>query len=176
MCLQETHRSINLPRPKIAGVSLVVERPHKYGSAILIRNGLKVKKIYERVQGTVEIIPIVMSEIVLHSVNKPPNDPFEFPALGHRHLPHIVIGDFNSHSTKWGYASTYNEGEAVEQWADSCDFTLIHDAKLPKSFNSARWKKGYNPDLIFASDSIANMYKKSVMDPNPHDTTPPHLC
>ena len=44
MCLQETHQSTNLPRPKIAGMSLVVERPYnKYGSDILIRNDLKVK-------------------------------------------------------------------------------------------------------------------------------------
>ena len=93
---------------------------------------------------------------------------FELPALGHRNLPHIVIGDFNSHSTTWGYTNTDNKGEAVEQWADSCNFTLIHDAKLLKSFNSAKWKKGYNTDLIFASESIANMYKKSVMDPIPH--------
>ena len=49
LCFQETHRSTNLPRPKIAGMSLVVERPHnKYGSAILIRNDLKVKKTNER--------------------------------------------------------------------------------------------------------------------------------
>ena len=115
LCLQETHRSPNLPRPKIAGMSLVVERPHsKYGSAILIRNDLKVKKIYERVQGTVELITIVMPGVVVHSVYKPPNDPFELPALGHRNLPHIVIGDFNSHSTTWGYTNTDNEGEAVE--------------------------------------------------------------
>ena len=99
LCLQETHRSTNLPRPKIAGMSLVVERPHnKYGSAILIRNDLKVKKIYEGVQENVEIITIVMPGVVVHSVYKPPNDPFELPALGHR-----------------------NEGEAVEQWTDTCD-------------------------------------------------------
>ena len=40
---------------------------------------------------------IVMPGVVVHSVYKPPNDPFELPALGHRNLPHIVIGDFNSH-------------------------------------------------------------------------------
>ena len=95
----------------------------KYGSAILVRNDLKVKKIYERVQGTVELITIVMPGVVLHSVYKPPNDAFELPALGHRNLPHIVIGYFNSHSTTWGYTNPDNEGEAVEQWADSCDFS-----------------------------------------------------
>ena len=52
--------------------------------------------------------------------------------------------------------------------ADSCDLTLIHDAKRPKSSNRARWKKGYNTALIFASGRIANMYKKSIMDPIPH--------
>ena len=69
ICLQETHRSTNLPRLKIAEMSLVVERPHnKYGSAILIRNNLKVKKIYERDHGTVEIITIVMTGVVVYSV------------------------------------------------------------------------------------------------------------
>ena len=73
----------------------------------------------------------------MHSVCKPLNDQSALPALGHRDLPHIVIGDFNSHITSWGYDTTYNNGEAVEQWADSSDLTLIHYAKLPKSINSA---------------------------------------
>ena len=151
LCLQETHRPTNLSRPKIAGMSLVAERPHnKYGSAILIREDLKVENVYERVQGTAEQITIVMSGVVVHTVYKSPNDQFALPELGHRDLPHIVIGDLNSCSTSWG------------------DLTLIHDAKQPKSFNSARWKKGYNPDLIFAYGSIANMCKKSIMDPIPH--------
>ena len=54
-----------------------------------------------------------------------------------------------------------------EQWADSCNLTLIHNAKLSKSFNSARWKRGYNTDLIFVSESIVNMCGKSVMNPIP---------
>ena len=115
LCLQETHRSTNLPRPKIDGMLLVVERPHnKYGSAILMKRS-EGEEDFERVQGTVEIITIVMPGDVVHSVYKPPNDPFELPALAHRNLPHIVIGDFNSHSTTWGYTNTYNKGEVVEQ-------------------------------------------------------------
>ena len=70
LCLQEIHRPTNLSRPKIAGMSLVAECP-QYGSAILIREDLKVENIYERVQGTVELITIVMSEVVVHSVYKP---------------------------------------------------------------------------------------------------------
>ena len=55
----------------------------------------------------------------------------------------------------------------MEQWADSRSLGLIHNAKLPKSLNSAIWKKGYNPDLIFVSSNISDMCEKSVMDPIP---------
>ena len=47
LCLQETHRPTKLSRSKIAGMSLVAERPHNmYGSAILIRDDLKVDDVY----------------------------------------------------------------------------------------------------------------------------------
>ena len=121
------HTDPQISKPKIAGMSLVAERPHnKCGSAILIKEDLKVENVYERVQGTVVIITIVMSGVVVHSVYKPPNEQFALPAFGHRDFPHIVIGDFNSHSTSWGYDTTNNNGEAVEQWAYSCDLTLMH--------------------------------------------------
>ena len=32
-------------------------------------------------------------------------------------------------------SSTDNEGEGVEQWADSCDFTLIHDTGVSMTLN-----------------------------------------
>ena len=95
-----------------------MERPHiKYGSAFLIRDDLKVKNIYERVQGTVEIITIVMPGVVAHSVYKPPINQIELPALGQGDLPHIILGDVNSHSISCGYDTTDNKVEAVEQWA-----------------------------------------------------------
>ena len=142
LCLQETHIAPHLARPKIPGITLIAERPHiKYGSAILIRSALKVKCVSVCEQDNMELISIEMPGVVVHFVYKPPNEKFVPPPLGHGNRPHIVIGDFNSHSTIWGYTNIDDNGEAIEQWADLCNLTLIHNAKLSKSFNSARWKR-----------------------------------
>ena len=39
----------------------------------------------------------------MSSLYKPPLEPFLLPRRGHRIKPHIVIGNFNSHSSLWGY-------------------------------------------------------------------------
>ena len=155
------------PEPKISSMSLVAERPHnKHGSSVFVRDGLKVNSISVCEEENVEFITVELPGVV-HSLYKPPPEPFLLPPLGQRIKPHIVIGDFNSHSTLWGYATTDSDGEAVKQWAVSNRLSLIHNAKLPKSFNNATWKKGYNPDLIFVSSNISDMCEKSVLDPIP---------
>ena len=113
------------------------------------------------------MITAELPDVVVHYVYKPPSVQFVLPPLGHKSLPQIVIGDFNSHTTIWGYDATYNNGVAVVQWAESNSLTLIYDAILQKYFNSARWKKSYNPDLIFASSSIDSMCVKSFLNPIP---------
>ena len=123
----------------------------------------------------VEFNTVELPGVVVHSLYKPLPEPFQLPLLGQRIKPHVVIGDFNSHSTLWGYTTTDSDGEAVEQWADSNRLSLIHNAKLPNSFNSAIWNKGYNPDLIFVSSNIPDMCEKYVLDPIPH-TAPPYMC
>ena len=166
--LSMSPRNTPSQRPKIPGMTLVAERPHnKHGSSVFVRDGLKVNSISVCEEENVQFITVELPGVVVHSLYKPPPEPFLLPPLGQRIKPHIVIGDFNSHSTLWGYTTTDSDGEAVEQWADSNRLSLIHNAKLPKSFNSAIWKKGYNPDLIFVSSNISDMCEKSVLDPTP---------
>ena len=55
----------------------------------------------------------------------------------------------------------------MEAWGEASIFSLIHDAKLPKSFDSARWKRGYNPDVAVVSTGIASMCHRGVLDPIP---------
>ena len=52
----------------------------------------------------------------------------------------------------------------MERWCDANSLPLIHDPKLPKSFNSARWKQGYNPNLSFVSTSIAYQCEKLFLE------------
>ena len=159
-------------RPKIPGMTHIAERPNiKYGSAILTRSDLKVKCVSVREQDNVKLISIERPGLVVHSVYKPPNEKFVLPTLGHGNQHHIVIGYFNSHITIWGHTNTDANGEAVEQWADSCNLILIHNATLSKSFNSTRWKRGYNPYLIFVSESIANMFGKCTCKPGSSETS-----
>ena len=51
----------------------------------------------------------------------------------------------------------------MDQWAESQNLNIIHDAKLPKLFKSGRWKKDNNPDLAFVSSDIAKLYNKLVL-------------
>ena len=57
----------------------------------------------------------------------------------------------------------------------SNSLSLIHNAKLLKSFISVILKKGYNQDLIFVSSKIQDMCEKSVLDPTPHTQHSP-IC
>ena len=103
---------------------------------------------------------------------KPPASEFEWPSLREscRRPLNLVIGDFNSHNTTWDYEQNDRNGVLVEAWASN--FTLIHDAKLPKSFDSARWKRGYNPDVTIVSTRIASMCQRGVLKPIPRNPIP----
>ena len=170
LCLQETHRGHDNIRPHISGMKLAVERPHEqYGSAMFVKPNTVIEATNKSDESNIEILSIELSGITVYSIYKPPGSPFNFkePLENPHNKPWVIIGDFNSHSTQWGYDETNEDGEAVEEWVDQLQLSLIHDPKQPKSFNSSRWRRGYNPDLAFTSSSIDKLCHKMVMDPIP---------
>ena len=170
LCLQETHRGSDNNRPSIPGMVLAIERPHRqYGSAIFVKASLVMEATSVSEDDNIEVLTVELSNVVITSVYKPPTVDFKFPnsaPLAHN-KPQIIIGDFNSHSTQWGYKETNKDGESVEEWMDSNQLSLIHDPKLPSSFHSARWRRGYNPDLAIVTSNITGMCQKMVLDPIP---------
>ena len=165
LCMQETHRSNKAIRPRINGMELVADIPHdKYGSAVFVSKNYTCESTSVSSTDNIEIIQVQLSGVSVTSFYKPPNEQFEFSCNTTQTSTQVIIGDFNSHSTQWGYRSTNEDGTLVEIWAESNLLSLIHDAKQPKSFHSARWQQCYNPDLSFVSTSIAHQSEKIVMD------------
>ena len=64
--------------------------------------------------------------------------------------------------------SQIDDGRRVEEWAENMNLALVRDPKGPRSFNSSRWRCGYNPDLIFVSEYISGMCSRKVHSAIPH--------
>ena len=153
LCLQETHKD-SIPT-KIPGMDLAIHHPSPvHGSAIYVRDKSTVLSSNDWSENGMEILVIETRDLTIVSVYKPPPTPFNWP---NRHKLNekntIVLGDFNSHNVIWGYRDNTSDGEAMEEWALANNLTLLYNAKDKPSFNSARWKKGYNPDLVFVPSS-----------------------
>ncbi|XP_047989047.1 uncharacterized protein LOC125228503 [Leguminivora glycinivorella] len=179
LCMQETHRGPDNCRPTIEGMVLIAEIQHRqYGSALFARPGISIKSAHKTHVNNIEVITVELCSCTVTSLYKPPNEVFQFhKPLNFENQPvQLVLGDFNSHSESWGYRAGDENGILVEEWAESYGVSLIHDPKLPPSFNSGRWKRGYNPDLIFASERISKQCIKSVCEVIPRTQHRPIVC
>jgi len=63
----------------------------------------------------------------------------------------VYVGDFNSHSTNWGYATENEDGEQLCRWATLHRLHLLYDAKQGGTFISGRWGTETTPDLCFVT-------------------------
>ena len=177
LCLQETHKGSYNNRPNITGMKMAIEKPHeKYGSTIYVKPDLVITSTSMTENNDIEILTVNIGSMTMTSVYKPPPTrqfQFDNPDSLNYNDTNVVIGDFNSHNTTWGYNNTGENGDLVEEWSDAHHLSLIHDPKLPCSFNCSRSKRGYNPDLSFVSNSIASLSSKAVLEPIPHTQNRP---
>ena len=168
ICMQETHRGPNDIRPNVPGLDLAIETPHApYGSAVTSGTIVNATSLTE--VNDIDILRVDLRGISVTSVYKQPGERFSFhqPPAGVGDQQQVIIGNFNSHSLTWSYATTTADGELVEYWAENQRLSLIHDPKVPSSFNSGRWRREYNPDIIFATNRIVGCCNKIVMQPVP---------
>ena len=163
--LQETHRGTTNHRSRVHGLTLAVEHPHSiYGSAIFVKTGTIVESTSVTDDSDVEVLELELKGVTVPLVYKPLVGAFRMHTL-RTSKPQAVIGDFNSHSINWKYNESNLDEDAVEAWAKASQLSLVHNAKLPKSFNTGLWKRGYNPDIAFVSHCIASLSKKLVLEP-----------
>ncbi|VVC36851.1 Hypothetical protein CINCED_3A001314 [Cinara cedri] len=168
LCVQETHRDAGKRKPTISGMRMVIERPHKkYGSAIFVRPELEIVSVGLTEESDFEILTVETKYFTVTSIYKPPKKPFVFhkPENFNNRRTKIVIGDFNSRSPAWGYKNLSKNGKLINKWAEDEGLVGIHDPKVPCTFFSLRWKKEYNPDLIFVSKPLQQQTIKRVHNP-----------
>ena len=79
LCLQETHRGSDNPRPVLPGMVLAIKGPHRqYGGAIFTKTSCIVKAATKSDASDIEVLPVEQSSVVVTSVYKPLSVDFNF--------------------------------------------------------------------------------------------------
>ena len=75
----------------------------------------------------------------------------------------LTVGDFNSHSTSWGYGVTDRRDE-VEDWQIENNMLLLNDPEHPPTFFSRRWISTSTPGLAFATEDLSRKTSRKVLN------------
>ena len=114
----------------------------------------------------VKLIAVELPGVVVHSIYKPPPEPFRLPALGQRNKPHIVIGDFNS---------TVHSGHTPQQtatenlWSNgrtqtACRSYTTRNYRNHSTMQYGRGDTTWISSLYLLRFRICHLCEKSVLD------------
>lgn len=150
LLLQETHTNSEeqlRKRGTIFGYTIVgVTYHNQYGTATYVRNNLKWNSTSSTEKDCVFVTKVTIEDLTIINIYKPLGSNLNWisPLILNIQHPTVIMGDFNSHHTLWGYIESDKNGEAE-------DLALIHDTKQRGTFHSARWRRDFSPDLCFVS-------------------------
>ena len=167
-CIQETHLNTNR-RFTVRGYQtfrMDREGRHKGGVLILVRNSIAAKDITVDTNQQAEIhgvsITVDNSVITIFNLYCPPDKDLSLQMMDTPPENCLVIGDFNSHSTCWGYDETDRRGDEVEDWQIESNMLLLNDPEDPPTFFSRRWITTSTPDLAFATEDLSRKTIRKV--------------
>ncbi|PVD27236.1 hypothetical protein C0Q70_12391 [Pomacea canaliculata] len=169
-CIQETHLNPN-HRFTIRGYQtfrMDREGRHKGGVLILVKNNIPARdfQVDTNQQAEINGVKITVDSTVLTIFNLycPPDKELSLQTLDIPAENCLAVGDFNSHSTCWGYDETDNRGEEVEDWQIDSKMILLNDPEDPPTFFSRRWVSSTTPDLAFATDDLSKKTTRGVQN------------
>ena len=164
--LQETH-STNPSSLYLPSYTLAAHTTSSiYGLATFVCDSIRWHNMASSAQDDIEWTSIHLEGVTITNVYKPPGSQLSPESLPHYPQPCIYSGDFNCHSTTWGYCQSDTDGNTLEDWASITDLSLLYDPKQPASFHSGRWGTFTNTDLAFFN-LCANGSTRRILRPFP---------
>ena len=74
----------------------------------------------------------------------------------------IIVGDFNSHSQRWGYNHIDNRGDEIEDWQDENNLTLINRPNDTPTFYSRVWHTTSIPDIALCTEDLHGIIEREL--------------
>lgn len=97
-------------RLKIPGFNMIDYIGHRiHGLATYVNQNIEETNVVP-IAGNIHSIGIRIGNLTIYNVYKPPSERWSNSVLPVQQYPTIYIGDFNSHSTEWGYPNENEDG------------------------------------------------------------------
>jgi ribonuclease HI len=167
-CIQETHLNTN-NRFTIRGYQtfrMDREARHKGGVMILVKNSIAAKdfQVDTNQQAEIHGVNITVDNSVITIINLycPQDKELSLQSMNIPSQNCLIVGDFNSHSTCWGYEETDRRGDEVEDWQIENTVILLNDPEDPPTFFSRRWISTSTPDIAFATEDLSRKTTRKV--------------
>ena len=74
----------------------------------------------------------------------------------------IIVGDFNSHSQRWGYNHIDAREEEIEEWQDDNNLIRINQPEDIPTFYSRCWHTTSTHDITICTEDIHSITKRTV--------------
>ena len=155
ICIQETHlkeeciffvRGYDIfRRDRPTGV--------KGGILTLVKHGIPAVLTSQSPDGDLDLefvttkIFLQSEELLITNVYSSPSKRLNLHTIQPSTEKHLIVGDFNGHSPAWGYDSTDDRGEEIQDWMMDNQLVLINKPDDKPSYYSRAWKKTSTPDL-----------------------------